>query len=114
MAAKDWIERTVDTTGRPCPLRQIPCPGTRKECAFWLDEILAQGATTALQGGCAVLYQYTLLHEVVLESVRTQASINTATTEIQRTNGEIQKTGAVWAGLLRLAAAPRDPRVLAP
>jgi hypothetical protein len=108
MSARTWIEKTVDTTGRPCPYRDgIPCPGTRKECAFWLDEIIGDGAKTELQGGCAVLYQYTLLHEVVQESVRTQAAMNTATSEIH-------KSGQVWTRLLQLAAPREVLRELTP
>lgn len=98
MGNRAWLAKVVDTSGRPCPLRDgIPCPGTRKECAFWLDEVIqhvgTDGTQHELQGGCVVLYQYMLSHEIVLESVRAQAAMNVAA-------GEVQKAGQVWAGLI--------------
>ena len=87
MASREWVAKTVDTKGRPCPYRLAePCPGSREGCAFWLDEILqqagAEGRTAELQGGCGVLYQYVAIHEALLEQVRTQAAISQAAEEV--------------------------------
>lgn len=85
MATLDWIAKTVDTTGRPCPVRLAEaCPGHRQGCAWWLDEVLEKAVTggeTAVQGGCGMLWLYAIQLEVRSEAIRTQASLDkTATT----------------------------------
>ncbi len=84
MASVEWIRRTVETQGRPCPYRmplapaQRKCPGTREGCAFWVEEVLSRDGSrdVLVQPGCLIAYQMVQAHEEVLESQRAQAAVN--------------------------------------
>lgn len=93
MADKGWIAKIVNTEGRPCPLNVMtPCPGTRKGCAFWLDEVLRDAAGSAEpQSGCLHAFQYVMHHEVVLEHTRTQAAISQHTSHVNKAAGALAK-----------------------
>jgi hypothetical protein len=111
MATLDWIAKTVDTAGRPCPVRLAEaCPGNRQQCAWWLDEVLEKGATgaeTAVQGGCGLLWLYAIQHEVRSEAIRTQAGLDKTATEVRQAGQAVRQAaqGVAAAILLR-------PRVL--
>lgn len=75
----DWIRQTVNTAGRPCPLRLAErCPGERSGCAFWVTQTLESGAQRELVEGCMFTFQFVQLNALTLESVRTQAGIDKA------------------------------------
>ena len=107
MADLKWIQRVVDTAGRPCPLMKMKCPGTRQKCAFWVDEVLKNAATGAddLQSGCLMAWQYVIGHEIMLESVRTQAGMDKVATAAV-------ESGAVVARTLVQLAVGRAPAQL--
>lgn len=75
---REWVQRAVNTAGKPCPLRLAdPCPGDSKKCAFWLQLILTNGVgETSLMEGCAYIWQIPMLHESVVESRRAQKAAN--------------------------------------
>ena len=84
MANVDWIAQTVNTKGRPCPVRLAdPCPGTRDGCAWWVEEIVTNeaGKTRAISG-CLMAWQYVMGHEVTNECKRTQAALGQAATAV--------------------------------
>lgn len=78
MADLEWIKRTVNTLSRKCPLLGRTCIGNA--CAWWLSEDVRQGSEThtVRVGGCAVMFDYAMHHEVVLETVRVRADIDKA------------------------------------
>ena len=85
MSNREWLRRTVETKGRPCPLRLgDPCPGTRDGCAFWLDEVISFGPETDLQAGCLITFQYVQQHNSVLEATRQNAGLDKVVNTIAR------------------------------
>lgn len=105
MADINWMKRTVNTAGRPCPLLFADkCPGTAAGCAFWLDEHVrnATGDSEPM-AGCLFVWQYVIAHETVLESVRTQASLNQTATTVREAGHAIVAT--VMASRRALAGA---------
>lgn len=81
----DWIRRTVDTSGRPCPLRLAErCPGERSGCAFWVTQTLESGAQRELVEGCLFTFQFVQMNALTLESVRTQAGIDKAANTVRQ------------------------------
>ncbi len=85
MADRGWIERVVNTKGRPCPLRlSDACPGAATSCAFWLDEIVRNTETgdADVQGGCAVLWLYVQTNENRLEQQRLLATLDKHATQV--------------------------------
>jgi hypothetical protein len=84
MANLDWLTETVNTKGRPCPMMKKKCPGSRERCAFWLEFSVqnASGEST-IRRGCLFAWQYVMANEVVVETVRTQATVDKAATELR-------------------------------
>jgi len=81
----EWVKKTVDTARRPCPLRLAErCPGERSGCAFWIVEQLVSGAQHAIVEGCMFAFQYVQSHEILLENVRTQATLQQAGETVNR------------------------------
>lgn len=79
LANLDRLKRLVETAGRPCPMRLGDrCPGERSGCAFWITETIESGAQHEIVEGCMFMFQYLMGHEQVLESVRTQATLQQA------------------------------------
>lgn len=101
MADWDWTKRTVDTAGRPCPHRLGErCPGERSGCAFWIDEVLESAGQHRTLSGCLFAFNYVMNHQVVLESVRTQASINQAATSTKRAGDALVAAVATHKALI--------------
>lgn len=95
MADFEWVRRTVDTSGRPCPHRLAEkCPGERSGCAFWIDEVLVSAGQSRTLQGCLHAFSYVMHHESVLEAVRTQGAINEAATSVSRA-GSMLSTAVV-------------------
>ena len=86
MASREWLEKTVNTKGRPCPLRLAdPCPGTTEGCAFWLEEIIQNSDNdVAVQSGCAFMFQYVQQHNTVLESMRVGTGLDKVANEVAK------------------------------
>ena len=84
MADLEWLTETVNTKGRPCPVMKKKCPGTRDGCAFWLEFSVqnAENAST-IRRGCLYAWQYVMANEAVAETVRTQATLDKAATELR-------------------------------
>ena len=101
MADFDWIKKTVNTEGRPCPHRLGErCPGERSGCAFWIDEVLESAGQHRTLSGCLHAFAYIMNHEVVLESVRTQAAINQAATSTKRAGDALVSAVATHRALI--------------
>ena len=84
MADLEWLTNTVNTKGRPCPLQHVPCPGTHDGCAFWLEfSVHNAKQESAIRRGCLYAWQYVMANEVVVETVRTQATLDKAATELR-------------------------------
>lgn len=85
MANLDWIKRTVNTAGRPCPIRlSDKCPGERAGCAFWIAENVESGAQHDIVEGCLIAWQYVVANAQMVESIRTQATVQQAGDTIRR------------------------------
>jgi len=102
MADKFWIARIVNTEGCECPLRARMCPGQRKGkhgCAFWVDEVVRNdtGLSEPLSG-CLFAFQYVMGHEIVLESVRSQATVQQASQRL------VESGRTIAQGVVRLMA----------
>lgn len=86
MANLEAVKRTVNTANRPCPLRLAErCPGERSGCAFWLAETFTSEGRTEVVEGCMFAFQYVMSHEIALESVRMQASLDKTSTTMRDT-----------------------------
>lgn len=79
---KNWIDRAVNTKGRPCPLKLgDPCPGSRDGCSFWLQMVLkSQTGESEIAEGCSYVWMVPMLHEVAVESRLAQAAAQRSTT----------------------------------
>lgn len=84
MANLDWLTETVNTKGRPCPVMRKKCPGTHEGCAFWLEFSVQNSANgSAIRRGCLYAWQYVMANETVSETIRTQATLDKAATELR-------------------------------
>lgn len=81
MANRDWIARIVNTESRLCPLLDRRC--LTHQCAFWITETLRDGADVEVQAGCLLAFQYVMGHEIVLESMRAQATADKMATQVR-------------------------------
>ena len=96
MANRDWIKRIVNTEGRMCPLLDRTC--ITHQCAFWITETLRDGADVDMQAGCLLGFQYVMGHEIVVESVRAQATADKMALQVRDAGLTVAKALIVAGG----------------
>jgi hypothetical protein len=74
-----WLNRVVNTSGRPCPILKKKCPGSEAKCAFWITEQISNGLSQDIQAGCLFAFQYVVANSTQIEAIRLNSGFDKAT-----------------------------------
>ena len=96
MASLDRLRTLVNTAQRPCPKwLGEKCPGERSGCVFWIIEDVESGPQHVIVEGCMFMFQYVMANESVLESIRTQATLQQAGETVRRAMAPLHQFAAL-------------------